>query len=155
MRSVRCFIMLLAVIMALILFITLPVGAAGDAVPTPKEYGAYAKTDKGLKRILPNLVSDDSGIYYLEPNKPQSFALGSIEYFLIFGKYRTQYLTLNPLKPYQMSPVGIPRAMFGKDVEVTVTRRGDTLLTVKPKGLFGRGYYALWIEDTAWDFVVE
>jgi hypothetical protein len=155
MRSQRCFIVMLAMIMALTLFIVLPVGAAGDTVATPKEYGMYAKTDKGLKRILPNIVSDDNGIYYLEPNKPQSFALGSIEYFVVFGKYQTQYLTLNPLKPYKMSPVGVPRVMFGKDMEITVTKRGDTLLTAKPKGLFGRGYYALWIEDTAWDFVVE
>jgi hypothetical protein len=155
MCSVRCFTVKLAVITALILLIALPVWAAGDIIPTPKEYGVYAKTDKGLKRILPNIVSNDKGIYYLEPNKPQSFALGSIEYFVVFGNYQTQYLTLNPLKPYQMSPVGIPRLMFGKDVETTVTKRGDNLLTTKPKGLFGRGYYALWIEDTAWDFVIE
>jgi len=155
MCNVRRFIARLAVTTALVLFMVLPVTAAGDTVPTPKEYGVYAKTDKGLKRILPNIVTDDNGVFYLEPNKPQSFALGSIEYFVVFGNYQTQYLTLNPLKPYQMSPVGIARVMFGKDVEITVTKRGDNLLTAKPKGLFGRGYYALWIEDTAWDFVVE
>jgi len=29
------------------------------------------------------------------------------------------------------------------------------LYTIRPKGLFGRGYYALWISDSAWDFIVE
>jgi hypothetical protein len=128
---------------------------ASDPVPTLKEFGVYAKTDKGVKRILPNLVSDDGGVYYLEPNKPQTFPLGTIEYFVIFGRYETQYLTLNPMRPWRPSPIGIPRVMFGKDLDLTVTKKGDNLYTAKPKGLFGRGYYALWIEDTAWDFVVE
>jgi hypothetical protein len=145
---------LIAITIATLLAVT-PAMAAGDAVPTPKEHGVYAKTATGLKRILPNMVSDEQGIYYLETNKPQRFALGTIEYFIIFGNYRIEYLTLNPMKPFQMTPLGIPRMMFGKDIEMTVTKKGEGLYTVKPKGLFGRDYYALWIEDTAWDFVVE
>ena len=150
-------VILAAIVMAVILSAASAPSAAvtADSFITPKEFGVYAKTDKGLKRILPNIVSDDDGVYYLEPNKPQAFTLGSIEYFVVFGVYQIQYLTLNPLKPFRPSPLGIVRVMFGKEEEVTVTKKGDNLFMVKPKGLFGRGYYALWIEDTAWDFVVE
>jgi hypothetical protein len=155
MRSVRSYFLGGAIAIALAFFVAGPARAAGENVPTPKEYGVYAKTDKGLKRILPNTVSDDEGIYYIEPNKPQSFPLSSVEYFIIFGQYQIQYLTLNPMKPLRMSPLGILRMMFAKDIEITVTKKGETLYTAKPKNLFGRGYYALWIDDTAWDFIIE
>ena len=26
---------------------------------------------------------------------------------------------------------------------------------IKPKGLLGRGYYSIWINDTAWDFMLD
>ena len=130
-------------------FFAVSVGNATDTVPRPKEFGVYAKTGKGLQRILPNIVSDEKGIFYLEPNSPQRFALGSVDYFVINGNYAMQFMTLNPLKPFQLSPLGTPRLMFGKDVEISVTKKGDAFYTVKPKGLFGRGYYAIWIEDTA------
>jgi hypothetical protein len=129
--------------------------AASDQIRELKEFGLYAKTQKGMKRVAPNIVFDEQGIYYLEPNKPQSFPLGSVEHFVIFGNYKMEYLTLNPMKPFRMSTLGIPRMMFGKDIALTVTKKGDNLYLVKPKGLFGRGYYAFWIEDTAWDFVIE
>ncbi len=141
--------------LSVLIFLAVPALAALDSVATPKEFGVYAKTDKGTKRIIPNMVSDDQGVYYLEPNKPQTFALGTIEYFIIYGKYQMEYLTLNPMKPYRPSPLGINRAMFGREMDLTVTRRAENLYTIKPKGLFGRGYYALWIEDTAWDFLIE
>jgi hypothetical protein len=137
------------------LFLVVSAGNAAESVPMPKEFGVYAKTNKGLKRILPNMVSDEENVFYIEPNNPQHFPLGSIDYFVVYGNYKVQYLTLNPMKPFKTSPLGIPRLMFGKDIEITVTRKGNTLLTAKPKGLFGRGYYSLWIEDTAWDFVID
>ncbi len=149
------FLAVFAAILPVFFFLLASAEGASDSIPSPKEFGIYAKTDKGMKRILPNIVSDDEGVYYLEPNKPQAFALGTIEYFIIFGKFQMQYLTLNPMKPYRPSPIGVQRVMFGREIDLAVTKRGDNLYTVKPKGLFGRGYYALWIEDTAWDFVVE
>jgi hypothetical protein len=129
--------------------------AAKDAIPTPKEHGVYAKTSKGLMRILPNIVSDQQGVYYLDSNNPQHFPVGSIEYFIFYGKYQLEYLTLNPLVPFQTTSLSIPHFMFGKELELAVTKKSDILFTVKPKGLFGRGYYSLWIEDSAWDFIIE
>jgi hypothetical protein len=140
---------------AIILFLAVSIGSAANAVPKPKEFGVYAKTDKGLNRIRPNIVGDEGGIYYLEPNNPQRFPLGSVDYFVVNGNYQIQFITLNPMKPFQMSSVGTPRVMFGQDVEISLTKQSDTLYVVKPKGLFGRGYYAIWIDDTAWDFIIE
>src|SRR5512135_1064204 len=91
----RFFIALAFVLSAAFLLVT-SADAASDSIPSPKEFGVYAKTDKETKRILPNIVSDDQGVYYLEPNKPQTFTLGTIEYFIIFGNFQMQYLTLNP-----------------------------------------------------------
>jgi hypothetical protein len=139
----------------LMTFLALPSFAAKDSFTAPKEFGVYAKTEIGIKRITPNIVSEEQGIFFLESNKPQRFSLGTIEYFIIFGNFQMKYLTLNPLKPFQMSALGIPRFMFGKEMEITLTKKGENLYTVKPKGLFGRGYYSLWIEDTAWDFLIE
>jgi len=155
MVSIRKVCVNVIALVALGLFLVAQTGAASDAVPIPKEFGVYAKTSKGLKRILPNIVSDQDQVFYLEPNNPQKFPLGSVDYFVINGDYDIRYLTLNPLKPFQLGPVGNPRVMFGKDMEVTVMKKGDTLYTIKPKGLFGRGYYAIWINDTAWDFLIE
>jgi hypothetical protein len=131
------------------------VAAVKDSVPTPKEYGVYAKTGKGLLRIIPNIVSDERGIYYLESNNPQHFPVGGVEYFVVYGQYQFQYLTLNPLVPFETTHLGINRFMFGKDIDLAITKKSDVLYTAKPKGLFGRGYYSLWIEDSAWDFIID
>jgi hypothetical protein len=45
--------------------------------------------------------------------------------------------------------------MIGPDIPLTVEKKSDLLYTAKPKGLFGRGYYALWINDSVWDFIIE
>ena len=148
----------LIIIASMIFFLvgtTSLVAAVKDSVPTPKEHGVYAKTSKGLLRILPNIVSDEKGVYYIEINNPQHFPLGSVEYFIIYGQFQFQYLTLNPLVPFETTPLGINRVMFGKDIDLVITKKGDLLYTAKPKGLFGRGYYSLWIEDSAWDFVID
>jgi hypothetical protein len=129
--------------------------AAKETVQTPGEYGVYAKTEKGLTRIVTNVVFDDQRILYIESNKPARFHLNSIQYFIIYGKHDMQYLTLNSLKGFQMAPLGLPRFMLGAEVPVTVEQKNDLLYVVKPKGLFGRGYYALWINDSAWDFIVD
>jgi len=137
------------------LFLVGPARAAKENVPTPGEYGVYAKTANGLTRIVTNIVHDEQRIFYLESNKPAHFPLNSIEYFVIYGKHDMQYLTLNNLKPFQMTPFGIPRFMFGLEVPLTVQKKSEVLYMVKPKGLFGRGYYALWVNDSAWDFIVD
>jgi hypothetical protein len=137
------------------LFLTGPAHAANESMPTPGEYGVYAKTANGLARIVTNIVYDDQRVLYLESNKPAHFPLNSIEYFVIYGKHDMQYLTLNNLKPLSVTPLGIPRFMFGLEVSLTVQKRSEVLYMVKPKGLFGRGYYALWINDSAWDFIVD
>ncbi len=129
--------------------------AAKDDVVTPKEYGVYVKTEKQTKRILPNVVFEDEEIFYVESNNPQRFELKDVQYFVIYGKYDVQYLTLNHLLFFQQSPLGKARFLFGQDVEIDVKKKSDSLYVVKPKGLFGRGYYSLWINDSAWDFIVE
>ena len=55
--------------------------AASDDVPVPKEYGVYAKTDKGLTRIISNIVHDEQRVLYVERNKPISFPLNDVQYF--------------------------------------------------------------------------
>ena len=129
--------------------------AAKDDVPTPKEYGVYVKTRKGTVRILTNVVFDEGGVIYLESNNPRRFQLNDVAYFIIYGKYDMTYLTLNSLALAGQSPLGRPRFIFGKETDLEVKKRGDGLYTVKPKGLFGRGYYALWINDSAWDFIID
>jgi hypothetical protein len=137
------------------LFLAGPLFAARDDVATPKEYGVYAKTSKGLKRILPNIVFDEEGVLYVESNNPQRFRLNDVQYFVIYGKYEMQYLTLNNLLFLNQSPLGKTRFIFGKELQLDVKKRNETLYSVKPKGLFGRGYYSLWINDSAWDFIIE
>jgi hypothetical protein len=155
MKSFRLLTCLSVVLIAMSLLLSVTVYAAKDSFTPPKEFGVYAKTAKGLKRIIPNIVSDQENIYYIESNNPQHFPLGSIEYFIIHGQYEFAYLTLNPMVPFKISPLGVQRFMFGKDMELNVTKKGDITYTIKPIGLFGRGYYALWIEDSAWDFIIE
>lgn len=122
---------------------------------TPKEAGVYVKTNKGLQRILPNIVFDLEGVLYIESNNPAHFLLKDIEYFVIYGQYSLDVLTLNPMLLLGPSPLGKQRFIFGKDVNVELKKRANDFYTVKPKGLLGRGYYSLWINDTAWDFVLD
>jgi hypothetical protein len=124
-------------------------------IPTPKEFGVYIKTDAGLKKILPNVVFDQEGMIFIESNTPPRFALKDVEQFVIYGTHNMDVLTLNPLLFVQASPLGKTRFMFGKNIDLTVQKKGTNLYSAKPKGLLGRGYYCLWIEDTAWDFVIE
>ena len=136
----------------------LPYGAALQAkedVATPKEYGVYVKTPKTLKRLMPNIVFDEKGILYVESNNPPRFPLAEVQQFIIYGKYDVKYLTLNPMLFASETALGKSRFLFGKDIELEVVKKSDVLYTVKPKGLFGRGYYSLWINDSAWDFVIE
>ncbi len=125
------------------------------SIAKPKEFGVYINTAKGLKRLLPNIVFEEENLLFIESNNPARFPLKDVSYFVIYGDYDMQFLTVNPLLFAQESPVGKSRFVFGKDVDMTVTKKGDKFYYVKPKGLLGRGYYCLWINDTAWDFVVE
>jgi hypothetical protein len=143
---------LLGAMMVLELSVTLP---AKEDVVTPKEYGVYVKMPKTQKRLLPNILFDENQILYIESNNPQRLLLAEIELFVLYGKYDMKFLTLNPLLFVNESPLGKSRFILGRDVELEVTKKSDLLYTVKPKGLFGRGYYGLWINDTVWDFVVE
>jgi hypothetical protein len=130
------------VIMVLAALLAVGVGPAlaqkKETTQTPKEYGVYVKAGKNLQRLLPNIVFDEKGILFLESNNPAKLALKDMEYFIV-----TQ------------SPVGNSRFVFGKDMELDVKKTGELLYVVKPKGLFGRGYFALWINDSAWDFYIE
>jgi len=121
----------------------------------PKEFGVYIKTQKALQRLMPNIVFDENGILFIETNNPPHFLLKDIEYFVVYGKYDVQVLTMNPLLFFQPSPLGKARFVFGKDVGFEIKKKGDDLYTVKPKELMGRGYFCLWINDSAWDFIVE
>ena len=143
---------LLGAMIVLELSVTLP---AKEDVVTPKEYGVYVKMPKTQKRLLPNILFNEKGILYIESNNPQRFPLAEVQLFIIYGKYDVKYLTLNPMLFVNESPLGKPRFIIGKDIEIEVTKKSDLLYTVTPKGLFGRGYYGLWINDTVWDFVVE
>ncbi len=136
-------------------FLAGPLHAAKDDVPTPKEYGVYVKTTSKLVRILPNIVFQEGAMLYVESNNPHRFLLKDIKYFILYGKQDIQYLTFNNMLFINQSPLGKSRFIFGKDVETEVKKRGDILYTIRPKGLFGRGYYAIWINDSAWDFIVE
>jgi len=128
---------------------------AKEDIAGPKEFGVYVKMKKSTNRLLPNIVFDEKGILFVESNNPPRFLLGELEHFIIHGKYDVKYLTLNPMLFITETPLGKSRFLLGKDIELEVTKKSDVLYTVKPKGLFGRGYYSLWINDSAWDFVIE
>ena len=132
-----------------------PLLHAKDDKAAPKEFGAYVKTSTGLKRLVPNIVFDQNGMLFIESNNPARYALKDVEHFVIYGTHNMNVLTMNPLLFLQASPLGKPRYMFGKNIEFVIQNKGSDLFTIKPKGLLARGYYCLWIEDTAWDFVIE
>lgn len=126
-----------------------------DVKSKPKEFGVYVKTNKTLVRLLPNMVFDERGIFFIESNNPQRFILKDIDSFVIYGQYDLSVLTLNSLLFFQTSPLGKPRYIFGKEIDINVKKQGTDFYSVKQKGLLSRGYYCLWINDTAWDFVIE
>jgi hypothetical protein len=134
---------------------TVPLYGKDIKVPTPKEFGIYIKTAGGLKKIMPNVVFEEQGMIFIESNNPPRFPLKDMEYFVIYGTHNMDVLTMNPLLFVQASPLGKTRFMFGKNIDLTAQKKGENLYMVKPKGLLGRGYYCLWIEDTVWDFVIE
>mgnify|MGYP001423319085 FL=1 len=94
--------------------------AKNEKVATPKEYGAYIKTSKGLIRLLPNIVFDEDGVIFVESNNPAHFFLKDFQYFVLYGKYEMSVLTVNPMGFYQSSALGKPRFAFGKDIEIDV-----------------------------------
>ncbi|MCX5816013.1 MAG: hypothetical protein NTX75_07170 [Proteobacteria bacterium] len=138
----------------LIALFSMPLYAKDDKVQ-PKEYGVYIKTQKSLVRLMPNMVFDERGVFYIESNNPARFVLKDIGYFIIYGQYETNVLTFNSLLFFQPSPLGKQRYIFGKDIDITVKKQGTDLYSVKQKGLLSRGYYCLWINDTVWDFIIE
>jgi hypothetical protein len=137
------------------LFVALPLFGKDDKIATPKEFGAYVKTTGGLKRLLPNVVQEENGMLFVESNSPPRYALKDVEYFIIYGTHNMDVLTLNPLVFARASALGKARYIFGKNIEFALQKRGNNQFVIKPKGLLGRGYFSLWIEDTAWDFIIE
>jgi hypothetical protein len=129
--------------------------AAKQDQELPNEFGVYAKTAKGLERITPNILFDQDGVLYVESNGPQRFPLGAIQHFVIYGKTDLTYLTMNPMLFFQQSPLGGMRFVMGKEIPIDINKMGDMLYSVKPQGLFGRGYYCLWLDDLVWDFIIE
>lgn len=128
---------------------------AKDDFAKPKELGVYVKTEKGLKRLVPNIVFDEKGVLFVELNNPPRFLLKDVQFFVINGNYDLKVLTLNPLLFFQPSPLGKQRYILGKAIAFDLKKRSDDLYVVKPKELLGRGYIALWINDSAWDFIIE
>ncbi|NLW34659.1 MAG: hypothetical protein GXY80_04135 [Syntrophorhabdus aromaticivorans] len=121
----------------------------------PKEFGVYIKTGSGLKRLMPNIVFEERGLLYIEMNNPPRFLLKDVEFFVLYGKHDMGVLTINPLLFFQPSELGKLRYIFGKEIGFDVKKQGEDLYVVKPKGLLGRGYMTLWINETAWDFVID
>lgn len=126
-----------------------------DDFAKPKEFGVYVKTEKGLTRLVPNIVFDEKGLLYIEMNNPPRFLLKDVQFFVIYGKYDLKFLTLNPLLFFQPSPLGKQRYIFGKEIAFDMKKRSDDVYVVKSKELLGRGYATLWINDSAWDFIIE
>jgi len=145
----------IAVALVITAFMAAPLYGKEDKISAPKEFGTYVKTAGGLKRLVPNIVQESNGMIFVEGNKPPVFALKDVEYFVIYGPRNMEVLTINPLLFLQATGLGKPRFIFGKNIEYTAQKRGTNFYTIKPKGLMGRGYFCLWIEDTAWDFVIQ
>ncbi|MEN6615646.1 MAG: hypothetical protein ABFD12_03750 [Syntrophorhabdus sp.] len=128
--------------------------AAAKAVASPKENGAYIKTNKGYVRLMPNIVFDENEIFFIEPNNPTNFFLKDVEYFVIVGPHDIAVLTINPMGMIPPSKLGKMRAAFGKAVNFDLKQQGNMYI-IRPKELLARGYYSLWINDTAWDFLLN
>lgn len=141
---------------SLVFFMMASSSFAKDEKISVKETGVYVKTNKGLKRLLPNIVfTNENGVYYTEPNNPPHFLLKDLDSFVFYGTYNFQYLTFNPMTPLDVSSLGKPSFMFGRDIEIDLKKIGADLYTVRPKRLLGRGYHSFWINDTAWDFILD
>ena len=97
----------------LIIIISAPLYAKDDKI-NPKEPGVYIITDKGLQRLLPNIVFDEQNLIFVESNNPPHFFLKDTNYFIVFGKYDMSVLTLNPMLFAGLSSLGKPRFIFGK-----------------------------------------
>jgi hypothetical protein len=138
----------------LILMIGVSAFAKDDKV-NPKEHGVYIKTDKVLKRLLPNIVFQEEDLYYIESNNPPHFLLKDVEYFVFFGNYNFQFLTMHPMVLLSVSPLGKPAFTFDKGIDVEMKKIGTDLNAVKAIKLLGRGYYSLWIGDSVWDFILD
>ena len=145
---------IILVFVLLIFSLNIPLYGKDDRVQ-PKEFGVYIKTQKSIVRLMPNVVFDERGVFFIESNNPARFVLKDIEHFVIYGKYDMSILTLNSLLFFNPSPLGKARYIFGKDIEINVKKQGTDLYSIKQKGLLSRGYYCLWINDSAWDFVIE
>jgi len=130
-------------------------GQAAKTVQGIKDHGAYVKLAKGYARILPNIVFDEGDIFFVESNNPPHYFLKDVEYFVLYGLYDMSVLTVNPMGFVQASSLGKPRFAFGKPIDVDVKQQGKDMYIIKPKGLLGRGYYSIWINDTAWDFLLD
>ena len=124
-------------------------------VPGIKDHGVYVKLKKGYVRILPNIVFDEQGIFFIESNNPAHYFLKDVEHFVIYGQYDMSVLTVNPMGFFKPSTLGKPRFAFGKEIPVDVRQQGKDMYIIKPKGLLARGYYGIWINDTAWDFILD
>jgi hypothetical protein len=154
MKGSRVIVRLLGVLFLFaFLFTSLCYGQSDSS--TPKDHGVYLKTKKTLHRLLPNIVFDQQGVLFVEFNNPPHFLLRDVEHFVIYGSHDMSVLTLNPMVALEKTSLGKMRFMFGKDESIDVKARGKDLYIVKSKGLLGRGYFSLWINDTAWDFVIE
>ncbi len=153
MRKAWCLKVVAALL--LVFLFAVPVPAKDERFTPPREFGVYVKTPKGLARIMPNIVFEGEGVLYIEANNPARYLLRDVEYFVIHGKQDLRVLTINPMLFVEASSVGKPRFIFGKEIPFDVRKRGNDLYVVRPKGLLGRGYFSLWIEDTAWDFFIE
>ncbi|MBA4390781.1 MAG: hypothetical protein C0399_07570 [Syntrophus sp. (in: bacteria)] len=138
----------------LIIMISVPLYAKDDKI-NPKEPGVYIKTNKALKRLLPNIIFNEQNLIFIESNNPPHFFLRDLQHFVVYGKYDLSVLTLNPMLFTGPSPLGKGRFIFGKNETIETKKIGTDLYTVKPKGLLGRGYYSLWINDSAWDLFLD
>jgi hypothetical protein len=144
-----------AVILAMLAILCTHATAAKQDQELPKEHGFYAKTGSGLQRITPNILFDQNGVLYVESNAPQRFSLSGIQHFVIYGKNDLTYLTFNPMLFFQQSPFGGMRFVLGKEIPIEIKKMGEMLYSIKPRSLFGRGYYAFWLDDVVWDFIIE
>jgi hypothetical protein len=144
-----------ALLLILILFLSPSLSSSVEKIQVPKEYGVYVKTPKKLVRLIPNIVLEEEGIYYVEMLSPPRFLLKDVEYFVIFGDYNMDVLTFNPMEFLRTTPVGKQRFLFGREIPLEVKKVKERMYKVKPKEILGRGYFSIWIEDSAWDFIIE
>jgi hypothetical protein len=116
--------------------------AKNEKVATPKEYGAYIKTNKGLIRLLPNIVFDEDGVIFVESNNPAHFLLKDSS---------TSYSTEVRDERAHREPHGILSAVGPRQTafrlrqghRIDVRPQGKDMYIIKPKGLLGRGYYSI------------